>query len=107
MRRWQRSLRDLGLLMGALMLLAAPAPPAYAQPAVPAENLVNALIGLDAAPDLDVAALRQQAYNVGGQLDFQLHVMHRWPMMLSVGVARGFQGGGFARTEFMLSLQVL
>jgi OmpA-OmpF porin, OOP family len=61
MRRCKRSLRDLGLLTGALMLLAAPAPPAYAQPAAPAENLVNALIGLDAAPDLDVAALRQQA----------------------------------------------
>jgi len=51
--------------------------------------------------------LRQQAYNVGGQLDFQLHVMQRLPMMLSVGVARGFEGGGFGRTELMLSLQVL
>ena len=61
MRRCKRSPYDLGLLTGALMLLAASAPPAYAQPAVPAENLVTALIGLDAAPDLDVAALRQQA----------------------------------------------
>jgi OmpA-OmpF porin, OOP family len=60
MRRWQRSLRDLGLLTGALMLLAAPSPPARAQAPVPAENLVNALIGLDTAPDIDVAALRQQ-----------------------------------------------
>jgi hypothetical protein len=33
--------------------------------------------------------------------------MHRWPMMLSVGTARGFSNGGFATTEFMLSLQVL
>jgi outer membrane protein OmpA-like peptidoglycan-associated protein len=56
-----RPLRDLGLLTSALMLLAAPSPPAYAQSAAPAENLVNALIGLDATPDLDVAALRQQA----------------------------------------------
>lgn len=61
MRRWMRPLRDLGLLTSALMLLAAPSPPAYAQSAAPAENLVNALIGLDATPDLDVAALRQQA----------------------------------------------
>jgi OmpA-OmpF porin, OOP family len=60
MRRWQRSLRDLGLLTGALMLFAAPSPPARAQAPVPAENLVNALIGLDTAPDIDVAALRQQ-----------------------------------------------
>jgi len=57
--------------------------------------------------DFNNAEFRQQAYDVGAQLDFQLHVMHRWPMMLSVGVARGFQGGGFGTTEFMLSLQVL
>ena len=57
--------------------------------------------------DVTDAAFRQQAYDVGGQLDFQLHVMHRWPMMFSVGVAQGFHGGGFATTEFMASLQVL
>ena len=57
--------------------------------------------------DVTNAEFRQQAYDVGGQLDFQLHVMHRWPMMLSLGVARGFGGGGFATTEFMASLQVL
>ena len=57
--------------------------------------------------DVTNAEFRQQAYDVGGQLDFQLHVLHRWPMMLSVGVARGFGGGGFATTEFMASLQVL
>lgn len=57
--------------------------------------------------DVTNAEFRQQAYDVGGQLDFQLHVMHRWPMTLSVGVARGFGGGGFATTEFMASLQVL
>jgi hypothetical protein len=56
--------------------------------------------------DLNDAAHRQEAYDVGGQLDFQLHVMHRFPMMLSVGVAQGFRGGGFATTEFMASLQV-
>lgn len=61
MRRWkQRSLRDLGWLTAALMLLAAPVSPARAQAPVPVEDLVNALIGLDTAPDLDVAALRQQ-----------------------------------------------
>ena len=57
--------------------------------------------------DFNNAAFRERAYDVGAQLDFQLHVMHRWPMMLSVGVARGSGGGGFATTEFMLSLQVL
>ena len=57
--------------------------------------------------DVTNATFRQQAYNLGGQLDFQLHVMHRWQMMLSVGVAQGFAGGGLATTEFMASLQVL
>jgi hypothetical protein len=47
------------------------------------------------------------ATDVGGQLDFQLSVMHRWPMMLSAGIAQGFGGGGLGRTEYMISLQVL
>ena len=49
--------------------------------------------------DFSSATFRQQAYDVGGQIDFQLNVMHRWPMMLSVGVAQGFGGGGFATTR--------
>jgi hypothetical protein len=49
---------------------------------------------------------RRTSSDVGGQLDFRLQVMHRLPMMLSVGAARGFGGGGLATTEFMLSLQV-
>jgi len=57
--------------------------------------------------DFNNAAFRGRAYDLGGQIDFQLQVMHRWPMMLSAGLARGFSGGGFATTEFMLSLQVL
>ncbi len=52
-------------------------------------------------------AYRGSAQDVGAQLDFQLHVMHREPMMLSVGVARGFAADGQGITEFMLSLQVL
>jgi len=57
--------------------------------------------------DLATAAYRHNAEDVGAQMDFQLHVMHHWPMMLSVGIARGFAGAGLATTEFMLSLQVL
>jgi hypothetical protein len=69
-----------------------------------------------ARPELFVSALetdpdnrtfRRGTQDIGAQIDFQLHVMHRQPMMLSAGVARGFAGGGLARTEFMLSLQVL
>jgi hypothetical protein len=50
---------------------------------------------------------RRNSSDVGAQLDFQLHVMHRLPMMLSVGIAQGYGGGGLGRTEFMLSFQVL
>jgi hypothetical protein len=57
--------------------------------------------------DLTSATYRQSAQDIGAQLDVQLHVMHRQPMMLSLGVARGFGGGGLSTTEFMISLQVL
>jgi hypothetical protein len=50
---------------------------------------------------------RRNSSDVGAQLDFQLHVMHRLPMMLSVGIAQGYGGGGLGKTEFMLSFQVL
>ncbi len=61
MMRLQKSLRDIGLLAVALIGLAAPASPARAQAAAANQNLVNQLAALEAAPDLDVAALRQQA----------------------------------------------
>ena len=57
--------------------------------------------------NLSSALYRRNAEDVGAQIDLQLHVMHRQPMMLSAGVARGFGGGGLGTTEFMLSLQVL
>jgi Tol biopolymer transport system component len=60
---------------------------------------------IDAKPTED--ALRHNYQDLGAQIDVQLNVMHREPMMLSAGVARGFGAGGLATTEFMLSLQVL
>jgi hypothetical protein len=57
--------------------------------------------------DPDNKPTRRNAQDLGAQLDFQLHVMHRLPMMLSIGVARGFGGGGAGTSEFMVSLQVL
>jgi OmpA-OmpF porin, OOP family len=53
--------RDIGLLTGALIMVAASAAPAYAQTTVTTENMINQLAGLDSTPDIDVAALRQQA----------------------------------------------
>jgi outer membrane protein OmpA-like peptidoglycan-associated protein len=52
--------RDAGLLAALLIILAAPCP-ARAQATAPAENLVDALAGLETAPEIDIAALRQQA----------------------------------------------
>jgi hypothetical protein len=57
--------------------------------------------------NLGTSGARTSAYSTGAQLDFQLHVMHREPMMLSFGVARGYGGDGLGTTEFMVSLQVL
>jgi len=50
---------------------------------------------------------RSEAYNVGAQLDFQLHVLHRLPMMLSFGYAAGFEGDDKGKDEFMVSLKIL
>jgi hypothetical protein len=47
------------------------------------------------------------AYDAGVQLDLQLQAMHRLPMMLSVGYARGFEGNGAGRDEWMVSFKVL
>ena len=47
------------------------------------------------------------AYDAGVQLDLQLQVMHRLPMMLSVGYAHGFEGNGSGRDEWMVSFKVL
>jgi hypothetical protein len=52
-------------------------------------------------------AYRQGAYDVGVQIDFQLHVLNRLPMMLSFGYARGFGGGGLGENEYMASLKIL
>ena len=52
--------RFLGFLAGALMLTIAIAPPARAQDAVTRDDIINKLNHLDAAPTLDIAALRPQ-----------------------------------------------
>jgi OmpA-OmpF porin, OOP family len=55
------NIRDICLLAGALMVFAAPASPARAQAPVTADDMTNRLVGLETAPDLDVAAIRQRA----------------------------------------------
>jgi OmpA-OmpF porin, OOP family len=59
MRPVASRLRDIGLL-AALLLFAALAHPLRAESAVSRDDIVKQLTGLDAAPDLDIAALRDQ-----------------------------------------------
>ena len=65
MRPADRLLRNAAALAALLMVLAGPARPALAQTPAPAENLVDQLAGPDTAPEIDVAALRQQAVERG------------------------------------------
>ena len=55
-----KTLRNAGLLAALLIMLAAPYA-AHAQATAPAEDLVAALAGAETAPEIDVAATRQQA----------------------------------------------
>jgi OmpA-OmpF porin, OOP family len=61
MRSGKKSRRDVGLLIAMLAGLMVPAAHAQAQSGAATENWVNQLAGLETPPDLDVAALRQQA----------------------------------------------
>ena len=61
MRLGKRGLRDIGLVAAALIVLVAPTFPAHAQEAVTRDDIIKRLSGLEATPDLNVAALRQRA----------------------------------------------
>jgi len=67
----------------------------------------SALFASALSTDFEDSDFRQTAYNVGLQVDFQLQVMHRLPMMLSFGYAVGFADGGRDEDEFMVSLKIL
>ncbi len=54
-------LRDFGLLLGALAVLAFPLASGRAQTAAPAVDFADKLVGTEDAPDIDIAALKQQA----------------------------------------------
>jgi outer membrane protein OmpA-like peptidoglycan-associated protein len=59
MRATSPHLRNIGLLAGALLLMAL-APSAWAQTAVTRDDIVSKLDHFDTAPELDLPALRQQ-----------------------------------------------
>ena len=56
----KRGLRRVDKWMGAALMLSASMLPARAETALTTETMINQLSGLETAPDIDVAALRQQ-----------------------------------------------
>jgi OOP family OmpA-OmpF porin len=60
MRPAERGADKIGLMAGALILAALALPAARGQSAVARDDIVSQLSRLDAAPDLDLAALKQQ-----------------------------------------------
>jgi Tol biopolymer transport system component len=54
----------------------------------------------------DKSDLKNEIYNVGAQVDFELYVMSNFNMTLSVGYAVGFDDGD-NHDEFMLSLKIM
>ncbi len=70
----------------------------WARPVVFATSLIT---------NLDDSALRQEAMNIGTQVDFQFKVKSRYPLTLSIGYAVGYLDGSRFDEEFMVSLKIL
>ncbi len=66
-----------------------------------------ALFGGALATNLDAAAPRRVAGDLGGQLDFRLTALSNLDMTLSAGAALAVERDGRPRRELMLSLKVL
>ena len=69
----------------------------------------SALFATALSTNFEDGDVRRTDYNVGVQVDFQMQVMHRLPMMLSIGYAVGFPDSDFEDDddEFMISLKIL
>ena len=50
---------------------------------------------------------KHRYYDVGAQLDLNFTIAMRLPMILSIGVAGGWQDGHYRKTEFLASLKIL
>ena len=70
----------------------------WARPAIFATSLVT---------NFDDSAIRQEATNVGGQVDFKFKVKSRYDLTLSFGYAVGYLEGSRFDEEFMVSLKIL
>ncbi len=66
-----------------------------------------AIFGGWLATDPGKSGQQRIARNLGAQLDLSIQALHRLPMTLSVGYARGFQNGLPSSREWMVSLKIL
>ena len=66
-----------------------------------------ALFGAGIVTNMENDAARQTLASVGGQVDLQLTLLSRLPMLVSAGYAVAFQEAARSRGEFMFSLKVL
>lgn len=71
---------------------------AWARPAIFATGLVT---------NMDKARLRNNAKDVGFQVDLHFTVMSRFDMTLSTGYAWGYGEGSFSDDEFLISLKIM
>ncbi|MGI9233573.1 MAG: hypothetical protein ACR2RD_08085 [Woeseiaceae bacterium] len=71
----------------------------WARPALFVTSLVT---------NLDERAVRQEAYNIGAQVDFEFALKSRYPLTLSLGYAKGLGSDPILDDdEFMVSLKIL
>jgi hypothetical protein len=80
---------------------------ALGTPGLYAPWMRTALFASALSTNFEDGDVRDTVYNAGLQIDFQLQVMHRLSMMLSIGYAHGFADGGRDDDEFMISLKIL
>jgi hypothetical protein len=57
--------------------------------------------------NLDAAGIRRTVSDIGGQLDFRLHMLSTLDLTLSVGGAVAYEQGAAPRREAMVSLKIL
>jgi hypothetical protein len=57
--------------------------------------------------NLDAASIRRTVSDIGGQLDFRLHMLSTLDLTLSVGGAVAYEQGAAPRREAMVSLKIL
>ena len=66
-----------------------------------------ALFASGLVTNLDASGIRRTVGDIGGQLDFRLHMLSTLDLTLSVGGAVAYERGAAPRREAMVSLKIL